>query len=213
MKLGARLTALIAFAAAGGMLALSFAAEAALFDVLQSHRFRRDDPDGNSTQPSRVLDRVVRVRFDANVGVDAPLEFKPEQPYIDVKLGETRDGLLTQSPTHRKSRCARSRPTTWRPTRSAFTSTSWSASAFNERTYQPGVTERLPVIFYVAAGNGEGSVCGRRPGNHAFVYVLPRTRTSSRRRSLRVDRGQLDRGGNIRPERRAARGRRRQLKG
>ncbi|NJO31986.1 MAG: cytochrome c oxidase assembly protein [Rhodospirillales bacterium] len=33
--------------------------------------------------------RVVRVRFDANVGDDAPLRFKASQPHMDVKVGET----------------------------------------------------------------------------------------------------------------------------
>ncbi len=38
--------------------------------------------------PANVLDRVVTVRFDANVGGGLPWRFGPERTSIDVRLGE-----------------------------------------------------------------------------------------------------------------------------
>ncbi len=38
--------------------------------------------------PTKVLDRTVTVRFDANVGGGLPWRFEPEQNSIEVRLGE-----------------------------------------------------------------------------------------------------------------------------
>jgi len=38
---------------------------------------------------TEVLDRMVRVNFDSNVANGLPWMFKPEQPYMDIKLGQT----------------------------------------------------------------------------------------------------------------------------
>jgi cytochrome c oxidase assembly protein subunit 11 len=35
-----------------------------------------------------VLDRVIKVRFDANVAAGLPWTFEPAQSYVDVKVGE-----------------------------------------------------------------------------------------------------------------------------
>jgi cytochrome c oxidase assembly protein subunit 11 len=88
MKKRTHLTAVIVACASLGMLALSFAAEP-LYST-----FCRVTGFGGTTQvataPSRrVLDRTVRIRFDANVDPGAPLQFKPTQNFVDAKLGET----------------------------------------------------------------------------------------------------------------------------
>jgi cytochrome c oxidase assembly protein subunit 11 len=41
-----------------------------------------------TTGPSHVLDRRLKVRFDANVAGGLPWRFEPEQTSIEVKLGE-----------------------------------------------------------------------------------------------------------------------------
>jgi len=41
-----------------------------------------------TTAPSRVLDRKLKVRFDANVAGGLPWRFEPEQNSIEVKVGE-----------------------------------------------------------------------------------------------------------------------------
>ena len=84
----ARLTTLIALAAAAEMLSITFAAKP-LYST-----FCRVTGFGGTTRvavraPTHILNRVVRVHFDANTDAGAPLAFKPEQPWIDAKLGET----------------------------------------------------------------------------------------------------------------------------
>ncbi len=46
-------------------------------------------PQRAEKAPGPVLDRIIRVRFDANVGKGFPWSFKPDQQTMDVRIGET----------------------------------------------------------------------------------------------------------------------------
>ena len=46
-------------------------------------------PQQAEQAPDKVLDRTVRIRFDANADRALPWTFAPEQRFIDVKIGET----------------------------------------------------------------------------------------------------------------------------
>lgn len=46
-------------------------------------------PQRAEKAPGPVLDRTIRVRFDANVGKGFPWSFKPDQQTMDVRIGET----------------------------------------------------------------------------------------------------------------------------
>ena len=109
----ARLTTLIAVAAAAVMLSITFAAKP-LYST-----FCRVTGFGGTTRvavkaPTHILDRVVRVHFDANTDAGAPLLFKPEQRRVNCPLVEseralrhlldpTRDAVAVQRP-HRVER-------------------------------------------------------------------------------------------------------------
>ena len=145
----ARLTAFIVSGAAVGMLGLSFAAEP-LYST-----FCRVTGFGGTTQvatkPSReILDRVVRVRFDANVGDDAPLEFKAGQPHMDVKVGETVMTFyeVTNTAAHPVRVMASYNVA---PSKVGVYFQKVECFCFKERMLAPGKTEKLPVIFYVDA--------------------------------------------------------------
>jgi cytochrome c oxidase assembly protein subunit 11 len=45
-------------------------------------------PQVASVAPSHVLDRKLKIRFDANVAGGLPWRFEPEQNVIDVRIGE-----------------------------------------------------------------------------------------------------------------------------
>jgi cytochrome c oxidase assembly protein subunit 11 len=45
-------------------------------------------PQVASVAPSHVLDRKLKIRFDANVAGGLPWRFEPEQNAIDVRIGE-----------------------------------------------------------------------------------------------------------------------------
>jgi cytochrome c oxidase assembly protein subunit 11 len=46
-------------------------------------------PQRAERAPGEVLDRTIRIRFDANVDHGLPWTFAPEKRVIDVKIGET----------------------------------------------------------------------------------------------------------------------------
>ena len=46
-------------------------------------------PQRAESAPDRVLDRTIRVRFDANVDRALPWSFKPTEQTMDVKIGDT----------------------------------------------------------------------------------------------------------------------------
>ena len=144
----ARLTTLAACGAAVAMLSLAFAAKP-LYST-----FCRVTGFGGTTRvavkaPTRVLDRVVRVHFDANTDPGAPLVFKPEQPFIDARLGETVMAFYTVTNTSKEPVPALAAYNV-APHKVGVYVNKLECFCFKERTYQPGVTERLPVIFYVA---------------------------------------------------------------
>jgi len=145
----ARLTAFIVSGAAVGMLGLSFAAEP-LYST-----FCRITGFGGTTQvataPSRkVLDRIVRIRFDANVGDDVPLTFKPTQPFIDAKVGET---VLSFYEVTNTSEGAVKAMATYNvtPYKMGKYFQKIECFCFKEMVFAPGATQKLPVLFYVSA--------------------------------------------------------------
>jgi cytochrome c oxidase assembly protein subunit 11 len=145
----ARLTALIVTGAAVGMLGLSFAAEP-LYST-----FCRITGFGGTTQvatkPSReILDRVVRVRFDANVGDDVPLTFRPAQPFVDAKVGET--VLSFYEVTNTSGHPVKAMATyNVAPYKMGKYFEKVECFCFKGMTFAPGATQKLPVIFYVSA--------------------------------------------------------------
>jgi cytochrome c oxidase assembly protein subunit 11 len=40
-------------------------------------------------ESGEILDQTIRVRFDASLARDMPWEFRPVEPHMDVRIGET----------------------------------------------------------------------------------------------------------------------------
>lgn len=145
----ARLTTFIAVGAAVGMLGLSFAAEP-LYST-----FCRVTGFGGTTQvataPSRaVLDQMIRVRFDANVGDDIPLTFKPSEPFVDAHVGET--VLSFYEVTNTSDVPVRAMATyNVAPYKMGKYFQKIECFCFKGMTFAPGATQKLPVLFYVSA--------------------------------------------------------------
>lgn len=148
MNRNARITTIIASGAAVFMLAASFAAEP-LYST-----FCRITGFGGTTQvateaPKTVLDRVVRVRFDANVDPGAPLQFRPVEPYVDVKLGQR---VITFYEVTNTSEAPVSAMATFNvaPHKAGVYFDKLECFCFKEKAFAPGVSERLPVVFFVS---------------------------------------------------------------
>lgn len=95
-----------------------------------------------------VLDREIKVRFDANTAGGLPWDFKPVQRDVTMKIGET-----TQ--ISYKAKNTFSRPTSGR---ASFNVTPQLAGAyfmkvecfcFTDTELQPGEEMDMPVVFYV----------------------------------------------------------------
>jgi cytochrome c oxidase assembly protein subunit 11 len=142
-----RSTALICATVVAGMVALSFAA------VPLYRLFCQVTGFGGTTQRAEavagpVLDRMIAVRFDSNVGNALPWDFKPVEREIELKIGEQAQG------TYRATNLS-DRPTTGTAT---FNVSPPLAGAyfvkiecfcFTEQTLQPGESVDMPVMFYI----------------------------------------------------------------
>ena len=113
--------------------------------------------------PTRVLDREITVRFDANVR-DLPWAFKPDQVRQSVKIGDT--GLAFYRVTNRGDQ-----PITGRasynvlPEQAGRYFQKLECFCFTDQTIQPGATVEFPVVYFVdpqfaedAETNGTGEI-------------------------------------------------------
>jgi cytochrome c oxidase assembly protein subunit 11 len=97
--------------------------------------------------PTKVLDRTVTVRFDANVR-SLPWDFRAEQVRQDVRIGET--GLAFFKVTNNGKT-----PVTGRATYSVVPEQAGAyfqkleCFCFTEQTVQPGATMEFPVVYFV----------------------------------------------------------------
>jgi cytochrome c oxidase assembly protein subunit 11 len=97
---------------------------------------------------SNVLDRSVKIRFDANVSPDVPWTFAPEKKEVDLKLGE--NGLAFYKVTNTADRPVTAVATyNVTPHKAGPYFQKLECFCFQDRTLQPGETMELPVIFYV----------------------------------------------------------------
>lgn len=133
-------------AAAVAMLGLAFASKP-LYDT-----FCRVTGFGGTTRiadkaPDSVSDRMVDVRFDANVA-DVPLKFRPLQTSFPIQLGE--HGLAFYEVTNVSSadvEVIASYNVT--PHKAGRFFNKLECFCFEERVIKAGETKKLPVVFFI----------------------------------------------------------------
>ncbi|MFT2211221.1 cytochrome c oxidase assembly protein [Rhizobium giardinii] len=95
-----------------------------------------------------ILDKTIKVTFDANTAPGLPWDFKPVQRDIELKIGETVQVAFEATNMSKK-------PTTGQ---AVFNVTPMAAGAyfnkvqcfcFTETTLQPGEKMEMPVVFFV----------------------------------------------------------------
>ena len=130
-----------------GMLGMAYAA-VPLYDM-----FCKVTGYGGTTQrveqaSSVILDKKIKVRFDANTGPGLPWAFEPVQREIELKIGETVQVMY-------KARNTSNAEATGQAT---FNVTPQAAGAyfnkvacfcFTETTLKPGEEMEMPVVFFV----------------------------------------------------------------
>lgn len=130
-----------------GMVGMAYAA-VPLYDL-----FCKVTGYGGTTQrveqaSATILDRTIKVRFDANVAPGLYWSFTPVEREVELKIGETVQVFY-------KARNLSSEPTAGQ---AAFNVTPQAAGAyfnkvqcfcFTETTLQPGEEMEMPVVFFV----------------------------------------------------------------
>jgi cytochrome c oxidase assembly protein subunit 11 len=101
-----------------------------------------------TTAPDTILDRTVKVRFDASKEAGMPWAFAPRQREMVVRVGET--GLAfyeAHNPTDRVVAGTATFNVT--PDAAGGYFTKIACFCFTEQVLQPGETVQMPVTFFV----------------------------------------------------------------
>ncbi|MDB5471769.1 MAG: cytochrome c oxidase assembly protein [Caulobacter sp.] len=97
--------------------------------------------------PSKVLDRTLTIRFDANVR-DLPWDFKPSQVTQQVKIGAT--GLAFYKVTNHGKQAITGRASyNVVPEAAGAYFQKLECFCFSDQTIQPGQSVEFPVVYFV----------------------------------------------------------------
>ena len=130
-----------------GMTALSFAA-VPLYDL-----FCRVTGYGGTTQKvakssGEIVDRIVRIRFDASVNSSLDWQFQPVQREISIKIGESAVAFYRA----RNLSATRSKGTATynvTPLKAGKYFNKIDCFCFTEQSLEPGKSADMPVTFFV----------------------------------------------------------------
>ncbi len=130
-----------------GMVGLAYAS-VPLYDLFCKVTGFGGTPVVRASNSSEVADRIISVRFDANVSPSLPWRFSPETPEVKVKLGETTTVYYKVTNTGDK-------PTTGiatynvQPDLAGTYFSKLECFCFTEQTLKPGETIESAVVFYI----------------------------------------------------------------
>jgi cytochrome c oxidase assembly protein subunit 11 len=142
-----RRTMVTLFGVVAGMIGLSFAS-VPLYDL-----FCRVTGYGGTTQvasafPAQVLDRAMRVSFDAQAHKDLPWAFTPDVREVEVKIGQS--GLVTFSATNTSDHAIVGTAVyNVTPAKLGKYFHKVQCFCFEEQVIEPGKTVQFPVYFFV----------------------------------------------------------------
>ena len=98
--------------------------------------------------PANVLDRKVKVRFDANVTGSLPWRFAPDQTAIEVKIGEVVTVGYTVVNQSARETVGEASYNVTPPTVGAYFS-KINCFCFTEQRLKPGEKRDMTVVFFV----------------------------------------------------------------
>lgn len=105
-------------------------------------------PNTAQTGSDVILDKTIKVRFDASLDRDMPWEFKPVERQVEMRIGET--GLVfyeAYNPTDRPVAGTASYNVT--PYEAGNFFTKIDCFCFEQQVLQPGERVEMPVAFFV----------------------------------------------------------------
>ena len=103
---------------------------------------------GDEASIDDVLERRIKIRFDASLERGMPWEFRPEEREVELQIGESALAFYVASnPTNRSITGSASYNV--HPFRAGGHFVKIDCFCFQEQTLGPGETVRMPVQFYV----------------------------------------------------------------
>ena len=142
-------TALGLFAVVAGMVGLAFASEPLYRLFCQVTGYGGTIQVANTVPLNEeVLDRVVTVRFDANVNSKLPWQFKPVQREIKVRVGEQALAFFEVTNGSNKT-IVGTASFNVTPYKAAVHFNKIDCFCFTEQVLRPGQTVQMPVTFFV----------------------------------------------------------------
>lgn len=96
----------------------------------------------------RILDRTIKVRFDANRNPALPWDFSPDQDEVEMRIGETMQVGYTA--TNHANVPMRARATfNVTPNLAGAYFNKLQCFCFNDQTLKAGETLEMPIVFYI----------------------------------------------------------------
>ena len=140
-------TALVLVSVVTGMVGLSFAA-VPLYRVFCQVTGFAGTTQTAVAAPAGALDRVMTVRFNADVGKRLPWRFRPDQGPIELQVGE--QGLAYFAATNTSDESVTGHAVfNVTPLKAGRYFTKIQCFCFDKQVLGPGETARMPVTFFV----------------------------------------------------------------
>ena len=105
-------------------------------------------PQVATTAPTHIVDRKLKIRFDANVAGGLPWQFEPEQNSVDVKVGEVVSVNYRVANQSARDTVGIASYNVSPPTAGAYFS-KINCFCFSEQRLRPGEQRDMTVAFFV----------------------------------------------------------------
>lgn len=143
-----KVVAAVCVAFFGGMIGMAYAAVPLYAMFCQVTGYGGTTKRATEQYADRILDRTIKVRFDANVSGGLPWTFEPVAREISMKIGETAQAHYTASNPFKTATSGRA---TYNVT-PEFAGSYFNkveCFCFTDTTLEPGGTLDMPVVFFV----------------------------------------------------------------
>lgn len=142
-----RRVALVVVGVVAGMVGMSYAA-VPLYQMFCRVTGFGGMPQIASTESATRGDKIMTIRFDANIASDLPWTFEPEQPSIKLRNGETATVFYKVKNRSNKTTIGIASYNV-APERAGMVFNKLACFCFNEQTLEPGESMDMPVVFYI----------------------------------------------------------------
>lgn len=147
MVTGNNKTRLILTGVAIAMLGLGFASKP-LYDTFCRVTGYGGTVKRADANTSEIIDRTVKVNFDSNVQPGLPWDFKPEDRFLEVKLGQSALAYYTVK-NYSDKPIVGTATFNVTPIKAAPYFVKTECFCFTEQRIEPGQEVTMPVLFYV----------------------------------------------------------------